>query len=73
MLASDHPPRTVWGFVQALDLTPLHSRIKSVDGRGGAPAIDPAILVALLLWATIDGVSSAREVDRLCERDDAYR
>jgi hypothetical protein len=29
--------------------------------------------VALWLWATIDGVGSAREVDRLCERDDAYR
>jgi transposase len=73
LLAQDHPVRTVWGFVQALDLAPLYARIKSVGGRGGAPAIDPAILVALWLWATIDGVGSAREVDRLCERDDAYR
>lgn len=73
LLAQDHPARTVWAFVQALDLTPLYARIKSVDGRGGAPAIDPAILVALWLWATIDGVGSAREVDRLCERDDVYR
>jgi transposase len=73
LLAHDHPARTVWAFVQAVDLSPLYARIKSVDGRGGAPAIDPAILVALWLWATIDGVGSAREVDRLCERDDAYR
>jgi transposase len=73
LLADDHPARTVWVFVQALDLAPLYARIKSVEGRGGAPAIDPAILVALWLWATIDGVGSAREVDRLCERDDAYR
>lgn len=73
LLADDHPARTVWAFVRALDLAPLYARIKSVDGRGGAPAIDPAILVALWLWATIDGVGSAREVDRLCERDDAYR
>ena len=73
LLADDHPARTVWAFVQALDLAPLYARIKSVSGRGGAPAIDPAILVALWLWATIDGVGSAREVDRLCERDDAYR
>jgi transposase len=56
-----------------MDLAPLYARIKSVGGRGGAPAIDPAILVALWLWATIDGVGSAREVDRLCERDEAYR
>jgi len=73
LLASAHPARTVWAFVQALELAPLYARIKSVAGRGGAPAIDPAILVALWLWATIDGVGSAREVDRLCERDDAYR
>ena len=73
LLAQDHPARTVWAFVQSMDLGPLYARIKSVGGRGGAPAIDPAILVALWLWATIDGVGSAREVDRLCERDDAYR
>ena len=73
LLAPDHAARTVWAFVQSMDLAPLYARIKSVAGRGGAPAIDPEILVALWLWATIDGVGSAREVDRLCERDDAYR
>jgi len=72
-LPADHAARTVWAFVQALDLKPLYAAIGSVQGRAGAPAIDPAILVALWLWATIDGVGSAREVDRLCERDDAYR
>ena len=73
LLAPDHAARTVWAFVLTMDLAPLYGRIKSVAGRGGAPAIDPAVLVALWLWATIDGVGSAREVDRLCERDDAYR
>ena len=73
LLAPDHPARTVWAFVQALELAPLYARIKSAGSRGGAPAIDPAILVALWLWATIDGVGSAREIDRLCERDDVYR
>jgi transposase len=73
VLSPDHAARTVWAFVQSLDLAPLYAKIKSVPGRAGAPAIDPAILVALWLWATIDGVGSAREIDRLCERDDAYR
>jgi transposase len=73
LLAPDHAARTVWAFVQTMDLAPLYARIKSVAGRGGAPAIDPAILVALWLWATVDGVGSARELDRLCDRDDAYR
>lgn len=72
-LPLDHPARTVWAFVQSMDLAPLYAAIKSRQGGRGAPAIDPAILVALWLWATVDGVGSAREVDRLCERDDAYR
>lgn len=72
-LPPNHPARTVWAFVQSMDLAPLYAGIKSREGGRGAPAIDPAILVSLWLWATIDGVGSAREVDRLCERDDVYR
>lgn len=73
LLGGDHAARTVWAFVQSLDLEPLYARIKAVQCAAGRPAIDPAILVALWLWATVDGVGSAREIDRLCERDDAYR
>lgn len=73
LLGADHAARTVWAFVQSLDLGPLHTKIKAVEHGAGRPAIDPAILVALWLWASVDGVGSAREIDRLCERDDAYR
>jgi transposase len=72
-LPPNHPARTVWAFVQSMDLKPLYAAIKSRKGGRGAPAIDPAILTSLWLWATIDGIGSAREVDRLCERDDVYR
>lgn len=72
-LASDHTARIVWAFVQSLDMKPVYARMKAVEGRPGRPGIDPTILMALWLWATIDGVGSAREIDRLCERDDAYR
>jgi transposase len=65
-LPLDHPARAVWAFVQSMDLAPLYAAIKSRQAGRGAPAIDPAILVAIWLWATVDGVGSAREVDRLC-------
>lgn len=55
--------RTVLAFVQSMDPAPPYARSESAAGRGGAPAMDPAILVALRLWAAIDGVGSAREVD----------
>ena len=73
MLTPDHPARDVWAFVQVLDLKVLYAQVKSVKGSAGAPAIDPAILMALWLWATIDGVGSAREIDRLCDRDQVYQ
>src|SRR5260370_17081708 len=43
------------------------------EGRGGRPAADPAVLFALWLLATMDGVGSARELDRLTSQDLAYR
>jgi len=44
-----------------------------VEGQPGRDAIDPAILMALWLFATLEGVGSARELDRLCQEHDAYR
>lgn len=73
LLPPGHAARLVWRFVDGLDLTPYYAAIRSRVGRAGRPAIDPKILVALWLYATIDGVGSAREVDRLCYAHDAYR
>ena len=39
----------------------------------GVPPIDPRILFALWLYATLDGVGSGREVARLSQEHDAYR
>jgi transposase len=73
LLPPGHAARLVWRFVDGLDLSRFYGAIGSREGVGGRPAIDPKILVALWLYATIDGVGSAREVDRLCYSHDAYR
>jgi transposase len=73
MLSADHLARVVWRFTKSLDLTPLYAAIESREGEAGRPAADPAVLLALWLYATIEGVGSARELDRLVERDIAYR
>jgi transposase len=73
LLADDHRVRLVWGFVEGLDLTALHATIKAVDGRPGHPPADPRILLALWLYATVEGVASAREVARLCEEHIAFQ
>ena len=73
LLPADHRARLVWAFVASLDLTAFHARIKAVEGHSGRPPIDPAILVSLWLYATLEGVGSARALDRLCDEHDAYR
>jgi transposase len=73
LLPPDHRARLVWEFVESLDLSPLHARIRAVEGHAGRPAIDPAILLALWLYATLEGVGSARALARLCQEHDAYR
>ena len=69
----EHAVRNVWAFVERLDLSALYAEIGSVEGRAGRAAIDPQILMALWLYATVDGVGSAREIERLTESHDAYR
>lgn len=73
LLPAEHRARLVWEFVEGLDLAPLYAGIKAVEGHAGRPPIDPAILMALWLYATVEGVGSARAVARLCDEHDAYR
>lgn len=73
LLPPEHPARAVWGFVCGLDLSAWTAQIRSRRGAVGAPAIDPRLLVALWLQATLDGIGSAREISRLCAEHLAYR
>jgi transposase len=73
LLPEDHRARAVWDFVSGLDLSAWYETIRSVEGEAGRPAIDPAIVLSLWIYATLEGVGSARAVARLCEQHDAYR
>jgi transposase len=73
MIADDHPVRAVWAFAKGLDLSELHDAIKAREGVPGHPPAAPALMMALWLWATVDGVGSARRLDQLCREHLAYR
>lgn len=73
LLPPGHAARLVWRFLDGLDLAAFYAPIKAREGHAGRSPIDPKILIALWLYATIEGVGSAREVDRLCYAHDAYR
>lgn len=73
LLPEDHRGRLVWGYVERQDLSKQFEAIKARGSNAGRAAIDPRILFALWLYATLDGVGSGREVARLSVEHDAYR
>jgi transposase len=73
LIGEEHPVRVIWAYVERLDLSELTAGIKSREGRPGHPAITPHLLMGLWVYATSQGVGSARALARLCESEDAYR
>ena len=73
LLPEDHRARLVWGYVERQDRSALLDGIKARGAASGRRVIDPRILFALWLYATLDGVGSGREVTRLSREHDAYR
>jgi transposase len=73
LLGEDHRARLVWGYVESQDLSKLLACVKARGAAPGRPAIDPRILFALWLFATLEGVGSGREVARLSHEHAAYR
>src|SRR5262249_38085968 len=73
LLAHAHRAGLVWDFCAGLDLRRLYDGIRSRLGGPGHPALDPRIGVALWLYATLEGVGSARALDYLCTHHNASR
>ena len=72
-LPEDHMARLVWDFTGTLDLTALYDKVRAREGGAGRPAADPQVLLALWLLAAIEGVGSARALDRLADQSLGYR
>jgi transposase len=67
----EHLVWTVLGAVGELDLSLFYADYRQ-DGHG-RPAYEPAMMVALLLYAYARGTRSARGIERACVEDVAYR
>jgi transposase len=73
LLDEEHQARLVWEFSQGVDLSSLYDQIRSVEGGPGHPAIDPRLCFALWLYATLEGIGSARALTWLCQHHNAFR
>ena len=70
-LPEDHLVWTVLGAVDQMDLDRFREGYR-LGGAGRAP-YDPAMLVALLLYAYARGNRSSRRIERACWEDVAYK
>jgi transposase len=73
LLPQEHLARDVWQYVQGLNLSIVLNQILAVEGAAGRPATDPKILLALWLYATLKGISSARLLEEYCSEHDAFK
>lgn len=73
LLPADDQARVVWAYVQSLDLEKFYAKIEVTWDEAGRTAIAPEILLTLWLFATIEGISSAREIERRATRDLPFR
>jgi transposase len=73
LIKEGHPVRAIWELVGRLNLEPFYADIEAVEGVAGRPVWDPQLLISLWIYAYKDGVSSAREIARLCEYHPAYQ
>jgi hypothetical protein len=70
-LSDDHLAFFVLDVVAELDLAAFYADYRS-DGRGGA-AYDPAIVLAILIYAYCVGEHSSRRIERRLTEDVAFR
>src|SRR3954467_5988460 len=70
-LPEDHFAWFVLGAVESIQLEAFYGAYRA-DGRS-RPAFDPAMMVALILYAYARGNRSSRAIERACVEDIAYR
>ena len=73
LIPEDHRARELWRWLDSFDLEPFYALILARGSSPGRPSTDPKILLCLWLFATSEGIGSARRIALLCERDLAYR
>jgi transposase len=67
LIPADHKARAIWELAGQLDLSRFNEPLKARQGGAGRAAWDPRLMVSLWVYAYSEGISSAREIERLME------
>ena len=67
LIAPDHKARGIWQLVGKMDLSRFSAPLRSVEGSAGRPAWDRRLWVSVWVYAYSEGISSAREIERIMQ------
>jgi transposase len=67
LIPADHKARAIWDLVGRMDLSKFSEPLRTAVGSAGRPAWDPQLLVSLWVYAYSEGISSAREIERIMQ------
>jgi transposase len=63
----------IWSYLEKADLSALYARIRARAHTPGRPPPDPRVVLALWLYACVEGVGSARQLERLSAEHNGFR
>jgi transposase len=72
LIGPDHVARIVWAYAEGVDLTALYDAIRAYEHGPGRPPPDPRVILGLWLYACVEGVGSARALERLSEEHHGF-
>ncbi len=67
-IEKDNPVRVIEAFVEALDLTSLHFKVKHIQ-KEGRPAFNPTVFLKIYFYGYINGIRSSRRLEKECKRN----
>ena len=65
LIPTDHKARAIWELAERVDLSRFTEGLRTTIGCPGRPGLDAQLLVSLWVYAYSEGISSAREIERL--------
>ncbi len=73
LIGTDHKARAIWQLVGNLDLSRFAEPLRTARGCAGRPAWDPHLLVSVWVYAYSEGISSAREIERVMQWEPGFQ
>jgi transposase len=73
LLPADHKARAIEIFVKGFDLSRFTEPLRTTKGCAGRTAWHPQLLVSLWVYAYSEGITSAREIERLMQWEPALQ